>query len=207
MNKIFATSCFLLFIALFSIDKAEAQQRFKAGLVFGLNASQIRGDEFAGYKKLGLHGGLRATAMLKDKMDLIIEMLYSQRGSFQRLPNNPDGDMKINLQYAEVPIMLSYKDWYIEEEDFYKVQAIAGFSYGRLIEATAVASFHDTEVEKFNVNDYSFTVGADVFLTKHFAIGSRWTRSINLLYNNKKHNENLDGLIGYFLSFRGMYVF
>lgn len=207
MKKLNTTTYLLLFAFFLLAQNVVAQQRFKAGLIFGLNASQIRGDEFAGYKKLGLHGGLRATAMLNEKMDLVIEMLYSQRGSFQSLPLSPAGDMKINLQYAEVPIMVSYKDWYKEEEEYYKVQAVSGFSYGRLIEASAIGSFHDTEVENFNSNDVSIALGADVFLTKHFAIGGRWTRSLNLLFNNKKHNPNLDALLGYFLSFRGMYVF
>lgn len=194
-----------LFVLLAFCNASTAQQRFKAGLVFGLNAAQIEGDLAAGYNKLALHGGVRAITVLRDKMDFVLEMLYSQRGSYARLQQ---GDMKINLQYVEIPLMISYKDWYQEDDDYYKVQAIGGFSYGRLIEASSIGSiYHDTEVENFNKNDYSITLGADVFLTKHFGFGARWTRSLNLLYNNQKHNPNVNGLFGYFLSFRGAYIF
>lgn len=192
---------------LFFVENATAQQRFKAGLVLGLNASQVQGDESAGYRKLGVHGGLRAITVLQDKMDFIIELLYAQRGSFHKGGPFFQGDLEINLQYVEVPLLIAYKDWLVEDEDYYKIQATGGFSYGRLIRATAIGSFHDAEVENFNENDYSFTIGAEFFASKHLSFGARWTRSLNLLFNNQKHNPNLDALYGYFLSFRGAYVF
>lgn len=202
-KRCLATSLVILFCLLFN-ETAVAQQRFKAGLIFGLNAAQLNGDDSAGYNKLGLNGGLRGTAMLRDKMDLVIEMLYSQRGSYEKFIN---GDMEIDLRYIEVPVMISYKDWYKEDEDYYKVQAVAGFSYARLLEATAFGSFHDAEVDNFNTNDYAFTIGFDIMFTKHFGMGTRWTRSFNRLYDNREHVEELNSLLGYFLTFRGMYIF
>ncbi|MBI5916557.1 MAG: PorT family protein [Bacteroidetes bacterium] len=200
------TFLFLLFFFLFQ-KNAEAQQRFKAGIIVGLNAAQVEGDDSAGYNKLGLHGGLRVVTVLRDKMDFVIEMLYSQRGSFHKGGPFGQGDLEINLRYVEIPLLVTYKDWYQEEEDYYKVQAIGGFSYGRLFDATAIGSLHDAEVGNFHKNDYSFTIGADFFATKHFALGARWNRSLNLLYNNEKHMKGLDPLYGYFISFRGMYIF
>ncbi len=205
LKKISLAFFLLLCFSLQSIH-AQAQQRFKAGLLFGLNASQIRGDESAGYNKLGLHGGLRAVAVLKERMDLSIELLYAQRGSYLKGGISTAGDLKINLQYAEVPVLFTYKDWLHEEDNYYKIQASGGFSYGRLLSVKAEGSFHDEETEHFNTNDISFTIGAEYFTNRHFSIGARWTTSLNLLYNHK-HNVNLDSLRGYFLSFRGAYIF
>ncbi len=200
--------CLATFLAIFFClifhETTIAQQRFRAGLIFGLNAAQLNGDDSAGYNKLGLNGGLRGTAMLRDKMDLVIEMLYSQRGSFERFVV---GDQKISLNYIEVPVMVSYKDWYQEEGDYYKVQAVGGFSYARLLNASAFGSLHDGEVENFNTNDFSFTIGFDVMFTKHFGLGTRWTRSLNRLYDSRDHATGLNSLLGYFLTFRGMYMF
>ena len=207
MKNLFTTAAIFLFAFFVFQKNAVAQQRFKAGLVFGLNASQIKGDDSAGYNRLGIHGGLRAVAALKDKTDLLIELLYSQRGSFDNGEQFFNGDLDISLRYVEIPIMLAYKDWYKEEEGYHKVQVTGGLVFSRLLKATAAGSSHDAQVENFNNNDYGITIGADFFLTKHFALGARWNRSINLLYNNKKHDENIDSLVGYFLSFRGMYVF
>ncbi|MBI1225601.1 MAG: outer membrane beta-barrel protein [Bacteroidetes bacterium] len=207
--KNYLTIVLLLLASFFSFQaKVLAQQRFKAGLVVGVNAAQIKGDDSAGYNKLGLHGGLRAITVLKDKTDLLIELLYSQRGSFDNnVDQFPNGDLSIKLNYVEIPIMLAYKDWYKEEEDYYKVQLTGGLTFSRLINASAEGSKHDAEVGSFNNNDYGITIGADFFISKHFALGARWNHSINLLYNNKNNQLGLDSLVGYFLAFRSMYVF
>lgn len=199
--------CFLCFFG----EKTAAQQRFKAGLVFGLNASQIMGDDVGGFHKPGLLGGLRATTMLKDKMDLSFELLYSERGSYDKYgsPFCYNGNLKIGLQYVEVPVVFSYKDWYIEEDDYYKVQASAGLTFSRLIGAKAEGSCHDDVVELFNNNDYGLTAGVEYFASRHFSFGARWSRSFNLLFNKDKHEgqQGRNSLRGYFLSFRGAYTF
>ena len=202
MKYLFTIASIFIFSFLVFQENALAQQRFKAGLVFGLNASQIKGDDSAGYNRLRIHGGLRAIAKLQDKTDLLIELLYSQRGSFDNGEQFFNGDLDINLEYVEIPVMLAYKDWYKEDEDYYKVQVTGGLMFSRLLKATAQGSRHDAQVENFNNNDYGLTIGADFFFNKHFAIGGRWNRSFNLLYNNKKHDESIPSMIGYFLSLR-----
>jgi hypothetical protein len=202
----------LLFAAIFfllSIQDAKAQRRFKAGFIFGLNASQILGDDVGGYNKLGLQGGLRGTAVLKDKMDLSMELLYSQRGSYQKqgFPGSIAGSLKINLQYVEVPIVFSYKDWLEEEEGYYKVQVSIGLAYSRLLKATANGSKHDDLVDTFSTDDYGFTTGAEYFTSKNFSFGVRWSKSFNFLYNKDKHDPGRNSLRGFFLSFRSAYIF
>lgn len=190
-------------------QEASAQaRRFRAGVVGGLNASQIAGDDIGGYTRLGLHGGLRAMADLGDKKELVLEMLYAQRGSYSKYgsPKCWNGDISIFLQYAEIPVLFCYKDWYREEERYYKVQACGGFSYGRLLRATAGGSCHDDLAESFNINDISVTAGAEFFTSPDFLLGARWTRSLNLLYNNK-NDPGRNSLQGFFLSFRGAYLF
>ncbi|MEZ4962348.1 MAG: porin family protein [Saprospiraceae bacterium] len=200
-------SCTLLSTSILLLAaNADAQQRFRAGLVLGLNASQILGDDIGGYNKLGLQGGLRVNTILRDKMDLIVEMLYSQRGSRSKT-NEFIIPRKINLQYVEVPVMVSYKDWYIEDDDYYKVQVIGGLTYSRLFKSSAEGSDHDDQVDNFINNDVGFTLGAEFYLSRHFGFSFRFSRSINLLYNKDKHNPGVNSLRGFFLSFRTMYIF
>lgn len=199
-----------LTLSLSCILTAHSQQRrFGAGLLFGLNASQMLGDDSGGYNKPGLQGGLRGIAMLTDRTDLYIELLYSQRGSYQKegSPVCFDGSLKIKLQYVEVPVVVTYKDWYIEDGDYYKVALNLGFSYGRLLSASAKGSCHDDLTDKFNNNDFSFTVGAELFTSPSFSLGLRWSKSINLLYDKDKHDPGRNSLRGFFLSFRGVYAF
>lgn len=201
--------CFLLVLFCCIGVDVLAQQRFQAGIIFGLNASQVDGDLSAGYNKLGIHGGLRSVINWKEKMDFSIELLYAQRGSYEKGAGAGGGDLRINLQYAEVPVVFSYKDWLNEEEEYYRLQASVGFSYGRLLRASAEGSLHDDLIEEFNDNDVSFTIGAEYFVNAHLSIGGRWSRSINRLFNNEKsaNGSGRNSLIGKFLSFRIAYVF
>ncbi len=184
-------------------------QRFKAGIAFGLNGSQLQGDDVGGYNRLGLQGGLRAVTILTDKSELVLEMLYSQRGSYSKYgsPKCPNGDISIGLQYVEVPVTYCYKDWYQEEDGYYRLQACGGLSYSRLISAKALGSCHDDLVDKFNQNDVGIVLGVEYFTSPRFLFGARWSRSLTLLYNKDKHDPGRNSLWGYFLSFRGVYLF
>ncbi len=192
-------------LILLATATADAQQRFKAGVLFGLNASQIYGDDIGGYNKLGLQGGLRGITVLDEKKEVAVELLYSQRGSYQK--DSPfGGPLKIGLQYVEIPVVFTYKDWLDEETGFYKIQASGGLSFGRLLKASAEGSKFDDITDEFQRNDISVTIGAEYFTRENFAFGLRWSRSLNRLYNNKK-DPGRNSLVGYFLSFRSLYVF
>ncbi|MEO1262926.1 MAG: porin family protein [Bacteroidota bacterium] len=214
MNKSILKTLFLfLVVLLFQVDSS-AQQRFKAGVIAGLNASQIQNDDVGGYNRLRIQGGLRAIAIFTEKMDLNIELLYSQRGSYATdgSPVCFNGPLDITANYIEIPVLWTLKDWLHETDDYYRIQASAGLSYGRLISASSIGSCHDGLADLFNKNDVSFTIGAEYFATEHFTIGFRWSRSLNLLYNRKKGEELMpsrseNSLQGFFLSFRAGYIF
>lgn len=214
MSKMFKKNsgicAILLFCAIFTTDLS-AQSRFKAGVVAGFNVCQIRGDDTGGFNKFGLVGGVRAITILQEKMDVSMELLYSQRGSRANSTEQTrlGRDVEIDLNYVEVPVLFNYKDWLNEEDNFYHVQASIGFAYSRLINATAAGATneHEGEVENFNDDDFSFVIGAEYFINPKISISARWVTSINLLYNNEKHNPNLMGLRGHFLSFRTNYLF
>lgn len=203
----------LSLVFLFMVQGAEAQ-RFGARAVLGLNASQIAGDQLAGFDKVGITAGLKGTALLAEKTDLNVEFLYSVRGSRPDIFNaSVDPDIEITLQYLDLPVYISYHDWPDEEGDFYKAFALAGLSYGRLIEASTFDQYNevdadlDTLVDEFNENDISWLLGFGFRLSQRFAISFRYTRSINLLLNATKKELNTFSLRTYFLSFRGEYIF
>lgn len=201
-----AIICFLL-LNIFQIEKGFAQQRFKAGITIGLNTSQIDGDDTGGYNKIGLVGGLRGIAIINDKMELALELNYSQRGS--KNDNTEPVDIEIKLNYVEVPVMFSYKDWYNEEEDYYKVQASGGLSYGRLLNTSAegASNVFINEVENFSKDDISILLGGEIFLIKHLSLGLRWQKSLNLLYDSSKFSQGKNSLRSRFWTFRVTYVF
>ena len=165
-----------LFLSFLFIQDLEAQnqRRFRAGFVLGLNASQIRGDDTGGYNRLGLVGGLRGIALFTEKMDLNIELLYSERGAKSSNEEQLRGfDVDIRLQYVEVPVLWTYKDWLEEEKNYYKVQAVAGFSFSRLLQATSEGATTAQNPENFDKNDFSFVIGAEFFASPKWSFSAR----------------------------------
>ncbi|MCB9284833.1 MAG: PorT family protein [Lewinellaceae bacterium] len=191
-----------------------AQPRFGAGIVAGINASQIQGDDSAGYNRLGVRAGFRGIVHLSEKSDFGLDLLYSMRGSTTELvPNNNSLRYVIHLDYIEVPVWISYKDW-LSPDGYYRLQGFAGLSYGRLFNTRVVdVIILEDEQDNFAKNDLSITLGAAYHLSRRFSLGVNYTRSVVPLYDNRKFLNNVglprykQRLWGYFLSFQGVLEF
>jgi hypothetical protein len=161
--RLIATMTFFLALAM---PERGMAQTFGMRAVLGVNASQVAGDQLAGFDKVGIHGGLKGTAMLTEKAHLNVEFVYSVRGSRPDIFNaGVDPDIDITLQYLDLPVYLTYSDWYDEEAGYYKAFAQGGFSFGRLIKASTFDHFNsgdadlDTLVDEFSENDISWLLG------------------------------------------------
>lgn len=203
MNLRLLTLCLLL--ASFSLEA----QTFKAGLILGLNASQIDGDDVGGYSNPGLRAGIRASTMLSnEKLQLDTDMLFSQRGSRPSANEvNIIGlDWSFRMDYVEVPVTLRYSDWYVEDGDYYKVYAKGGLSYGRFFRSkhSDLSPFRNID-EYINNNDVSITAGMGVYLKKHLQAEINYTRSIFPFYVRQVGLPWGRSLIGYFVSIQFMY--
>ncbi|MEO1513561.1 MAG: outer membrane beta-barrel protein [Bacteroidota bacterium] len=207
-------SYLLLCLLLIGATTLSAQRRFKAGPVVGLNASQIDGDRYAGYNKMGLNAGIRVAAQLTDRSELVIELLYSQRGSQSELVRGTDlFPFQIKTDYVAVPIMYNLKDWLIEEDggdSYHKVSITGGLTYGRLITSEIDDGTPSSPLQDlagfFNKTDISFNLGASFFINSKIGFDFRWTRSLVLLYDQNKSGLNANSMRAKFLSFRAMYM-
>lgn len=212
MHRLFYT--LPLILCLIGSQTSAQQSIFGLHAVLGVNAAQIAGDQLAGFDKLGIHGGLRGTAELSEKAALSVELLYSVRGSRPDIFNDiADPDINITLRYLDLPVYITYADWFDAEKGYHKAYAAGGFSYGRLIEASTFDHFNsgdenlDVLAKEFSQNDFSWLFGFGFRLTEHFMITGRYTRSIIYLLNARKKNLNTNSLQPFFLTFRGEYIF
>ena len=176
-------------------------QTFKAAVVLGANASQINGDQIAGFDKLGLQGGLKVMVDINDKLEGSMELLWSQRGSSSK--TRAFDPFKIKLNYVEIPFMVGYKDWL--KDDYYRMRFEGGISFGRLIDGKVETTIGDLDVSEFSMNDISMLAGATYYSSEKVAFSMRYTHSINLLFNNARNNQ-FPRLRGYFLTFRMLYM-
>ena len=197
-----------------SLSATLTAQRFGAAVVAGMNASQIDGDQLAGYDKIGLTAGFKTMIQFESAIKLNVEFLYAERGSRPSIWNDSyDPDVNITLQYMEIPFYVSVGDWWQEEGGYHKVTAHGGFSYGRLFQAKTVDYYNSSEdsydllVPYFNDNDFSWMLGATYRFSPRFGIMGRYTRGITPLLDAEKHNLNRQRLLTYFLTLRLEYYF
>ncbi len=169
MNKIIS---FILIVFVF--HSATAQQRFKAGLKLGLSTSQVEGDTYAGFNKIGLAAGALVTGKFNDKWSAQFEMLYIQKGSKHN--SNPDkGDYSfyyIAVNYIEVPVLLQYHQkkftfelgpgfgYLVSEEEFNEVQILTGLS-------------------PFNKTEISLNIGISYVLINNWGFNWRYSNSLS----------------------------
>lgn len=207
---LFSLFAFLSLLA--SPSQADAQQRFKAGLIAGVTAAQIDGDQSAGYHKLGLQGGLRGVTILSPKQEASIEILYSQRGSRNQPKTFPE--FSTTLGFIEVPVQWHYNDWLVEgednEPDWYRVQFNVGLSYSRLLNTSD--KYNDgygiySAIPYLKKNSYCFLVGASLYATRHVGFSFRYHRAINKLYKINSGGNFRSDLIEHYLAFQAVYMF
>lgn len=186
---------FTLLWMLLMVNAPMQAQRFKAAAVAGLNASQIDGDKLYGFNKLGLSVGGRLSYANEGRMDAAIEMLYSQRGSAVRMFSNEPGDM-IRLDYLELPVLFSVRDWYVEKDGYYKVHAETGMSLGYLF-GVETPGYQEEYFEKYDV---SWVISCGIRFNKNIGASLRYTTSLMHVYDDPAAAERI--LKSYFLTLR-----
>lgn len=174
------------------------ERRFEAGLVAGVNLSQIDGDKLAGFNKLGINVGGKVAAVLSERWLLSLELLFSQQGASRTRVDDPSSIYeKIKLNFVEVPVMINFKEW--------KFHVSAGASYGRLIDYTVIDFTGEdiSEIEQYNPDLFSLILGITYYFRDNAGVDFRWQRALSDL-------QGIDGgsqLTGRTLSCRFVYLF
>jgi len=197
---------FILLTVLISNVTAQ-DEGFDARIIAGMSAAQIRGDEMAGFNKVGLESGINVSYAIRYNMDLGIDLLFSQRGS--RSNNSDFGERRIfRMNYLSIPVAVTVKDWVYEQENgfsYYKVFAQAGVSYGRLLSKEVEGALVGVPLENlsdaFNENDISWLLGAGYQFNYRLGARIRYNRSITKLFSQADNpSVNYNDLIPYHLS-------
>jgi hypothetical protein len=144
-----------------------------------------------------LNTGLGAVLPFRNNIQLTIETLYSQKGSYQG-PQYEDadsagtvttGEYKVNLDYVEVPVLIMYNDKDV-------ITGGLGFSYGRLVRVREYEHGQRVETTTLNGGPYDrndYTALADIRfrLYKKLKINLRYSYSLSGI--RTREFENLQG--------------
>ena len=99
---------FLLIILSAALTCIASSQNFEGGILFGLTASQIDGDAYHGYNKVGLQGGGWVRRMFTYTLGGQMELRYVQKGALKTADANDPTYQRTSLHYIDIPIMAQY---------------------------------------------------------------------------------------------------
>ncbi|MCF8378553.1 MAG: PorT family protein [Bacteroidales bacterium] len=100
---------FLLSLSFFLFVGNSFSQTFEGGFFGGLTASQVDGDSYAGFNKIGLTAGGYITKEINRKANWKAELRYIQKGSYSKPSEDNFNLYKLTIHYVEIPLMLQYK--------------------------------------------------------------------------------------------------
>ncbi len=169
-------------------------QNIRGGLILGLNAAQVDGDNLGGYNKPGLNAGITAQLPFSPYHLLLrMDMLFSQKGAAPYLFSDPNDQNAIavtpyslTLNYLEVPIVVDYV-----YKERYGIGL--GFSLGKLVGGDEVYngleysvpignSIQDGDYQPWDVN--FILDGLYIFKGGHWMINARWMYSMRYIAKN-----------------------
>lgn len=150
-------------------------QSFNAGILAGINGTQISGDGYGGFNKAGMLLGFYTDIDVSQNLNLQFEINYTEKGS-RRNPDTENGDTDfflLRLDYIEIPVMAR---WNLKKFKFE-----SGVYYGQLIgeyieDENGEFSIPD-QLNQFKSFDFGGLVGVNFNFTKHLIMNWRYSNS------------------------------
>lgn len=149
----------LLLLLILLMSRPVSAQRFLGGVSVGANFCQVDGDEFYGFRKIGLNAGPMVALQFgkKQNWSVSMELLYSQRGSYHG-GSSDSTTYRLNLDYIDVPILVHFTD-----KKF--ISAGVGFAYGQLVGKKESSLYiYPDSLYQGSMQPYDLTVIGDVSL-------------------------------------------
>ncbi len=175
----------LLFVAVLpasaQYDEDVEEKVFRGGVILGANFTQVDGDSYYGYHKVGVNTGAIVNAHFHKHVGASLELLYAQRGSRGQTKYESAGigtyieKYHMNLNYVEVPVLLHF---------YYKrFDAEIGAAYARLVRASEWVQSDrqvviDNDRNYFDKTDLSYIVGLSRRMYKNLYLNVRFQYSI-----------------------------
>ncbi|HNV99721.1 MAG TPA: porin family protein [Chitinophagales bacterium] len=174
---------------------------FEGGVYAGANFSQVHGDFYAGFDKIGLNAGPVVHVNLNQTWSISLELLYSQKGARSKPDPNNLNTYLLVLDYAEAPILINYND---------KNRLIfqAGLAYGRMINTREEINGIDNDnSEAIYSDELSYLIGGTLLIgeMKHFGVNFRYQGSITTV--GESADPKVVGLVNSLVTLRGVYYF
>lgn len=97
-------------------SKTAPKGQFQALIRTGLTTSQIYGDHFGGYNKLGFTGGVGTFTSISKTFNFQFELNYATRGSRKRPTDKDPTTYRIDPHYIDIPLLFKTQISFFELE-------------------------------------------------------------------------------------------
>lgn len=184
------------FAVLFIFSTGIQGQQFRGGIIAGLNACQVDGDNYAGFNKLGFEVGAYVYRPVSVKIDLQLEIKYMGKGARKITSDYDMVQYRSQLHYIELPVLLHYKATP-------KVGLEGGLAFGYLFsyaEKDEYGNLPEQDAVHFKAFELSGVIGVRYQIKPRISAHLRYSYSIlpvlnhpgNLTYHfNLGANNNL----------------
>ena len=106
MPKYYLTG--ILTVSLLSLAVSLPGQEFNAGVFGGANVSQVSGDTYSGFNKLGFNAGVFVNRLIDNNFYWQAEIKYGTRGVYQGPTDNNQSLYKSSYHILELPLSVNY---------------------------------------------------------------------------------------------------
>ena len=186
MKKLYITLVIIV-LSFVGLSKASAQS-FNGGLIAGATFSQVDGDSYAGFHKIGLTAGGYVNLPVSEHFALQMELKYTQMGahsSTKEITEYNYPSYNLTLHYAELPLMLRYDFGHFNVNgkplDNLAVELGVGLDFLLKYHGEIEAA---TQLWRLNFFSVTGNFGVHYAFTDHFGIGARMMYSITPMQTN-----------------------
>lgn len=163
---------FILLLIPFSFFSQEKNHPFNMLVMAGVSPSQVHGDPYDGYHKLGGIAGIGIESVFNKKVSMNLSFLFIQKGAKknQNIEKFDYTAYYLNLNYLEVPLLVNYtyKKFMLDigVSAAYLINYYEGNEYG-----------NQTGTHPFQKFDYSVKIGLGYNLNENWFVNFRSSNS------------------------------
>jgi hypothetical protein len=149
-------------------------QPFIGGIVAGFTASQVDGDSYAGYNRLGLQGGVFVLSQLTPIWGARLEIRYASRGALYSVKDDPSVYYRLGLHYIDLPLSATAS---LGRYGSLEAGVVPGYLFAATGRDAGGPLPKDYLVE-FRKFDLGTLLGVHVALTKKLSLSIRYSYSL-----------------------------
>ena len=152
-------------------------QNFDGGLLAGITATQVDGDGYGGYDRVGLVAGVWVSRPINNDFAVRTELKFIQKGSYHKFTDGAGGTIgfySLRLNYIDLPFFIEY---HFRDDVVPFVGISTGFLW-RAFESNAEGSYPEEDIAMFRKVEVAGTAGVEYKISRNFSLCASMSYSI-----------------------------